>query len=136
MNRVKKAEPGAGRDGAGSLMFFVVIVILLAIGIVAAVFWSTRPSNADENRGAWFRSLKQPDNGSSCCDVADCKQTVAEYIDGSWWAKVRGVIREIPPNKILIKPHSIDGEAYVCASESGPAATAFIYCFIPQPMGF
>lgn len=87
-----------------------------------------------EDRPAWFKSLKLPD-GASCCDIADCKQTQAKYKDG-WWAIVRGVVRKIPDETILRKPRSIDGEAYVCASESGLPERATIYCFIEPTLGY
>lgn len=93
------------------------------------------PAN-ELSRGDWFKSLKQPDTGMSCCDISDCRQTEAKWVGDQWAARVRGVPRLIPNSKVLKSPHSIDGEAYVCASESGPPESALIYCFIPPTMGF
>ncbi len=81
-----------------------------------------------EQRATWFRSLKQPNTGMSCCDVSDCRRTDADYRQGQWWAEVEGNWTPIPQEKQLDKL-SIDGDAYVC---SGPRGT--IYCFVPPSM--
>jgi hypothetical protein len=81
-----------------------------------------------EERGAWFRSLKQPVTGMSCCDVSDCRRTEADWRGGQWWAVVENNWTPIPREKQLDKL-SIDGDAYVCA---GPRGT--IYCFVPPSM--
>lgn len=81
-----------------------------------------------EERATWFRSLKQPNTGMSCCDVSDCRRTDADYRGGQWWAVVENNWTPIPQEKQLDKL-SIDGDAYVC---SGPRGT--IYCFIPPSM--
>ena len=77
-----------------------------------------------DDRGSWFKSLKQPATGMSCCDISDCAQTTADWRNGQWWAIVKGEWTPIPQEKELEK-RSIDGDAYVCA---GPRGT--IYCFI------
>jgi hypothetical protein len=77
-----------------------------------------------EDRGNWFKSLKQPDTGYSCCDIADCRRTDADWHGGQWWAVVGGQWTPIPPDKEL-KKQSIDGDAYVCSSP-----TRHIYCFV------
>jgi hypothetical protein len=89
-----------------------------------------------QDRAAWFKSLKQPTTGLSCCDISDCKRTEANWEKGSWWAVVRGLKRQIPDEKVVKSPISLDGEAYVCASENPylkPEMTT-IYCFVPPSM--
>ena len=88
----------------------------------------------DMSRADWFKSLRQPDTGLSCCDISDCKRTQADWKQGGWWATVRGLKRPVPADKVLERPRSIDGEAYVCATEIGNPAYATIYCFIPPNM--
>ena len=83
---------------------------------------------AQEERATWFRNLKQPNTGMSCCDISDCRRTDADYRHGQWWAEVEGSWTPIPQEKQLDKL-SIDGDAYVC---SGPRGT--IYCFVPPSM--
>lgn len=47
---------------------------LVALFCVWAVFaWAAPPPGANGQFGDWFRSLKQPENGISCCDVSDCR---------------------------------------------------------------
>jgi len=98
------------------------------VGIRAEDRAATQDRAMQEDRGAWFRSLKQPVTGMSCCDVSDCRRTEADWRGGQWWAKVQDSWTPIPPDKQLQKL-SIDGDAYVC---SGPRGT--IYCFIPPSM--
>lgn len=90
---------------------------------------------AQVDRGQWFKSLMQPDNHISCCDVSDCERTQAEYTDGAWWAIVEKKWRLMPPEKILTHPTSLDGEAYVCHGHGTPTYDAVIYCFVPPTMG-
>lgn len=104
-----------------------VAVIAFAAG-TAWLYW--HPAQADE-RGDWFRSLKQPDTGVSCCDISDCRRTQARWADGKWIAIVRGHPRVVPQSKIVRSTPTIDGEAYICAGEGGPAEMAPIYCFVP-----
>ena len=82
-----------------------------------------------EDRGSWFKSLRQPKTGYSCCDISDCKRTEADWRSGQWWAVVSGEWTPIPPEKELEK-QSIDGDAYVCSSPSRR-----IYCFVRPDFG-
>jgi hypothetical protein len=77
-----------------------------------------------QDRSVWFKSLKQPQSGFSCCDVADCHRTDADWHGGQWWAIVAGRWTPIPHDKELDK-QSLDGDAYVCSSPSG-----MVYCFV------
>lgn len=84
---------------------------------------------AAEDRGAWFKSLKQPGSNTSCCDISDCRRTTADWREGQWWAVVAGEWTPIPPTRELDK-QSIDGDAYVCSSP-----TRHIYCFVRPDFG-
>lgn len=98
--------------------------VFLLVGLA-----SMATASADENRGAWFKSLRQPITGGSCCDMADCARTDADWRGGQWWAVVFGKWTPIPPDRELSKK-SIDGEAYVCSSPNGA-----IYCFVKPTFG-
>jgi hypothetical protein len=113
----------------------VLLIYLAAVFGVILLLWAiTPPSKADEehmsryhasaDQDQWMRSLKRPDTGTSCCSLNDCSPTDAEWHDGQWWAKYRGAWRAIPPEKVLSKPLSMDGEAWLCASP------LTIYCFV------
>jgi hypothetical protein len=102
--------------------------LIITFGVIAATFTGFTALAGSEDRGAWFKSLRQPGTGMSCCDIADCRRTKADWHNGQWWAVVEGTWTPIPPNKELSKL-SLDGDAYVC---SGIART--IYCFVPPTM--
>jgi hypothetical protein len=115
-----------------------IIKIVVGIVVLLVLFWLVFPSLATAGeRGDWFKSLKVPGTvNGSCCDVADCKRTIADYKGGQWVAKVWGYQRMIPPNVVLQHPKSLDGEAYVCARNASPLQRAEILCFIPPDMGY
>lgn len=115
-------------------------LLLLAAIALAVIAWAIGTAHA-QDRGAWFKSLKQPDTGVSCCDVSDCRRTNARWEGEGWQAVVNGEWRTIPANKVLQKPHSIDGDAYVCNGpewhddDGGGSSPGLIFCFIPPDMG-
>ena len=112
-----------------AMTFLIVLLGCAASGVSTRAEDRAMQDRAmQEERGAWFRSLKQPVTGMSCCDVSDCRRTEADWRAGQWWAKVQDNWTAIPMEKELEK-RSIDGDAYVC---SGPRGT--IYCFIPPAM--
>ncbi|MBZ0228608.1 MAG: hypothetical protein K8F58_09195 [Bauldia sp.] len=99
-------------------------ISVIVLGVLA---WSAAAGVRAENRGAWFKSLKQPGSQAPCCDISDCERTVADWRNGQWWAIVRGLWMPIPRDRELSTP-SIDGSAYVCSSY---AKDRMIFCFVP-----
>ena len=81
----------------------------------------------------WYKSLKQPQTGISCCDISDCEpvdsRTASDhyevFINDKWWAVPGKVILESTPNPT--------GSAVACwnrrnlQSDGSPQ----FYCFIP-----
>lgn len=112
------------------MRYLTVIVTMLGMAAVALVLMAW-PAPA-QDRGAWFKSLRMPGSGVSCCDISDCKQTDAQWQAGGWWAVSRyhKKLVPIPPAKVLQKPMSIDGEAYLCEGQAGT-----IFCFVPPSPG-
>jgi hypothetical protein len=85
-------------------------------------------------QAAWFDSLRMPGTKASCCDVADCHRTEADWLKGSWWALVDQKWRQVPSNSVLSDPVSPDGSAYVCVGASAWSIGEDdppIYCFVP-----
>jgi hypothetical protein len=141
---------------------WALLLILLSVFIALATYWATLPARADEEHmrmyhsdpryDAFFKSLRRPDGQGSCCSLDDCRQTEAKLRDGRWFAIVEGKWREVPPEKVLTAPLSIDGEAYICHGDSWPGGTMFtpypggavytppydgaIFCFIPPIPGY
>ena len=111
-------------------------VALTLIFILGLVVLTTPPhARADEahihkyhataDQDQWMKSLIRPDTGTSCCNLNDCNPTDAEWRDGQWWAVYKGQWRAIPPEKVLSKPLSLDGEAWLCAMDRT------VFCFVP-----
>src|SRR5262245_26353770 len=110
--------------GAIAIMMMALPTILFSVG----------GADATGDRGAWFRSLRVPGMKASCCDVADCQSTDANWRGGQWWAVVGGRWRPVPNEKVLKSPRSIDGSAYVCSgapSWNVGGTEPPIYCFVP-----
>ena len=110
------------------------------VAVLAAVMLWPAMSHAGSPDGAWFEGLRQNQTGASCCNIADCKITHADWRGGEggqWWAAVPGgddltsKMTPIPRDKELRNKQSPDGEAYVCSGYDRR-----IYCFIPPNLGF
>lgn len=111
-------------------MLWTLLLMLIGVVILALLLLWLGPATAQpRDKGEWFKSLKQPGSGGSCCDIADCKKTEADWRDGRWWAVVQGTWVAIPENTIVTKQYSYDGDAYVCH-----APNSRIYCFIRPDM--
>ena len=108
---------------------------MLKVGIVVGLVVLVADYPPAKPDGAWFKSLKQPGSGISCCDIADCHKTEAEWRGNQWWAKVDGEMVPVPGDKVLKNKQSVDGEAYICTAES-QVRPRLIYCFVPKNMGF
>ncbi len=114
--------------------------LLLLLWSSTAVMAHDMAAFSDKKRDDWYRSLMRPDTKTSCCHLTDCKMTVAVQVDGIWWAEVKGGSPDvsgdgelqIPADKVLDHPLSIDGEAYVCMSPT----TQFVFCFVPPIPGY
>lgn len=100
-------------------MVFVIAFILALI--------VTHTASA-ETRGDWFKSLRVPGTGISCCDVADCKRVEAVY-DHGWFIVVDGKRMAVPQRAIVRDQTSYDGAAYACI------VNVNIRCFIPPGGG-
>lgn len=113
---------------------YVTVVRRLFSSLLAVGCWSAAQAG---DRGEWFKSLKIPGTKASCCDIADCQSTDADWRNGQWWAVVDEEWRPVPQSKVLTSPNSIDGDAYVCVGSPSwsfggdPQFERPIYCFVP-----
>lgn len=118
---------------------FVVILVAFTLAVIGAAFCRDLGQWNDPEMAAWYRSLKQPDTGISCCGEADswyCSEHAQEtqvycvidderddeklmrrHIDN-------GTRIDIPPNKLNRDPNRA-GRAIVFLSSGG-----YVYCFI------
>lgn len=123
-------------------------IIAAAVLVALMLIYSASASEI----GDFYKGLKQPDTGVSCCNISDCKATKAYRFvpeTGRWevlhswgeWNGSNGSIQRqewlaVPPNKILSwrqRPAGVDGdEAILCAGR----ASSNVYCFLPPDLGF
>ena len=105
--------------------------ILLLLGSDGA--HGAPPENSDGRYSEWFRSLKQPGTGTSCCDLSDCRGvsirsgakgyeallTPKDYpVAESHWV-------EVPDDKILRGKDNPIGRAVLCWTPSSG-----VLCFV------
>jgi hypothetical protein len=123
--------------------------MMRTVTVVFALSLAALPLQAGANeRGDWFKSLRQPQTGKSCCDISHCFRTDADWRSGGWWAELRGHWVPVPSTAIVREATSIDGQAYVCASVMPmgfarplPAEMEIeilrdgIFCFVPPDLG-
>ena len=111
---------------------FPLTVLAALILLALTLYLFIGPSNAhpaDDPNAAWYRSL-HTDSGTSCCSLADCKETdyritrsgeiEAQTEAGDWVA--------VPANKILKRTENPTGYAVLCWT---PALG--VLCFVMAP---
>jgi len=72
------------------------------------------PENADPALSQWFRSLRQPGTGISCCSMADCRTTDYRVVGEGYEALIDGTWRPVPPERVLDHTDNPTGRAVVC----------------------
>jgi hypothetical protein len=83
----------------------------------------------------WFKALKNPRYGNSCCDESDCARTEARTHGDQWEALAPdGSWVTIPPDRIVHDQGNPTGEPILCASDSGGGQWR-VLCFVPGPGG-
>ena len=104
--------------------------IFLALAASSGV--AAPPVGADPNSpmARWYRGLKMPGNGHSCCDVSDCRPTQARQVNGGWQALAEdGVWLDIPPQLIIEDTVHPGGSAVMCQINHT------VLCFVPPAAG-
>ena len=82
----------------------------------------------------WFKGLKNPRNGGSCCDQSDCARTEARTHGNAWEARApNGAWLSIPDDRVVYSHGNPTGEPILCAIEDEEGWRVF--CFVPGPGG-
>jgi len=118
---------------AGNRAHAVAFAIGPLVVLVTALGFAAPPLDADASgpMAHWFRSLRQPGTGVLCCDVSDCRQTIARRSGDGWEAQIPGGNwTPIPPGLILDDKAHPAGIAVLCWR---PAAG--VVCFIAPRHG-
>lgn len=97
--------------------------------LAAGALWAAPPPGANPAWGEWFRSLKSPITGMSCCDLSDGRTTSARPTADGWeaqtplgeWVKV--------PNAVILRVFNPTGQPVLFWRP----ATGVI-CFVEPPL--
>jgi hypothetical protein len=92
------------------------------------------PANADPELAPWFRALRQPKSGLSCCDMADCRRVKYRVVEGHFQAFIGNEFArwqnppyawvDVPETSVLHEHDNPTGEGIACWSGNA------IICFI------
>lgn len=122
--------------------FLFTILFALIFGIFCLNFVHAEPPpgvDINSPTGQFYQDLKQPENGISCCSIADCSWTVLEekdLPDGSEKAFVEEWNEWVDiPEHVIIKdkPNTL-GQPILCGRKwdatENQESSYFIYCFL------
>ena len=102
---VSKAPHWRFLSAAGAVVFLLVPVLFAL---------AAPPENVDPALSGWFRSLRQPGTGISCCSMADCRTTDYRMTEEGYEALIDGEWRPVPPERVLDHTENPTGRAVVC----------------------
>jgi len=103
------------------------VFMLLAMTAFPMPLAAAPPDGADPNSalGIWYRSLRVPETGQSCCNVSDCRPVDAAWVEGDRWrARIGDKVIDIPAKSVL-RRENLDGRGILCRSIWA------ILCFVP-----
>src|SRR5690349_12182095 len=102
--------------------------LLAGIFLVALPVYAAPPPDADASLAPWFRALKVPGTGTSCCSIADCRPAESRIVGDHYEVFIDGKWLRVPPELILPQADNPTGRAVVCWTPS-----AGILCFVRGP---
>ena len=98
------------------------------LAMMATPAMAAPPEGADMSLAPWFRSLRQPGTGASCCSIADCRPADFRIQGGGYEVHLYGEWKPVPPEVILRRSDNPTGRAVVCYTPYRG-----IMCFIRGP---
>lgn len=111
----------------------VAALAALAVALALSPALPAPPPGADPNgpMARWYRGLQIPGTGVSCCDAADCRQTIARQAGQGWEAQTPdGVWVPIPAARVLPDDAHPGGAAVMCWTP-----LTGVLCFVPPQAG-
>lgn len=98
--------------------------LLVAAVVVSCTALAAPPAGSDPSSplGEWYRSLRMPDTGMSCCSEADCREVewrpAGDHYEAlidqrTFGADAPGWV-PVPSNRILVGRENPTGRAVVC----------------------
>jgi hypothetical protein len=93
-------------------------------------------ANPDPNLREWFRSLRQPRSGMSCCDISDCRYVDYRFVDNHYDIRIENQWMTVPGEGVIHGKQNITGKAVACYTRSNPYSDMItILCFVPPHTG-
>lgn len=106
-----------------SKLCVLAVAMLITTGAGAAPPAGIDP---DSPMALWYRSLKAPDIGGSCCSIADCRPVEARQIGDRWEVLTETGWQLVLPERVLHQPN-LDGRPIACQ------VLGEVRCFVPPP---
>ena len=103
-------------------------LVLLATPFLVVAAHAAPPPDADPTLAPWFRDLREPDTGRSCCSISDCRPAEARTRGDHYEVLIEGQWLPVPPEKVLNRSDNPTGRAVVCWTR-----ILGILCFIRGP---
>lgn len=136
-----------GSHARGRAPRVTVFAAALALGMIGPAV-ARPPPGADPNSPAahWYRGLKQPVTGFTCCSIADCRPVDSRIAgDGHYEVRLRSTaeLPEVPPHwwqvpeKAVLHGHdNPTGEPIACydlrMDSTGSVVGIKFFCFVPD----
>ena len=99
---------------------------------LAFFLWLIAGDYPDSPLRDWYRSLKQPGTGVSCCDISDCRPVEARTAGDHWQALIGDRWLDVPPEKVLKARDNPTGSAVACYIQG--TQDVYWFCFLPSSM--
>lgn len=104
------------------------LALIAAVLLIASGACAAPPPDADPALAPWFRDLRVPGTGRSCCSVADCRPAEARTRGDHYEVLIEGRWIAVPPERVLDRADNPTGRAVVCWTP-----TRGILCFVRGP---
>jgi hypothetical protein len=98
------------RHGLAVIIFFIFLVM------ASTCARSAPPPDVaiDPELSEFFRSLRSPTYGFSCCDVSDCRRLPSRQVGSTYQVLISGSWVEVPNDVIIRGRENPVGEAVTC----------------------
>jgi hypothetical protein len=111
-----------------------IAVLTLSIWSLGAGYLEARDygqyDRAPDSISRWFKSLRSPGSGVSCCDRADGHLTAYRVVKGRYWVQIQGAWYQVPPERIIRDSGNPTGEGVVFYATI--INVPIIFCFVPD----
>lgn len=102
------------------------LAFALAAAALSAGAFAAPPPDADMSLAPWFRGLRQPGTGMSCCSIADCRRVDYEITPDGYVVRLNGMSMPVPPERVLHRMSNPTGRGVACYTPD-----MGIMCFVP-----